>query len=59
MSENRSLGALEILVHLSDVLPDNVIENIGGRAGTRTPDLLRVNQAESSNPLITQDIFSH
>jgi len=31
----------------------------GGRAGTRTPDLLRVKQAESPNPLITQEIFSY
>ena len=31
----------------------------GGRAGTRTPDLLRVNQAESANSLITREIFSY
>ena len=31
----------------------------GGRAGTRTPDLLRVKEADSSKSLITQLIFSH
>jgi len=31
----------------------------GGRAGTRTPDLLRVKQVESPNSLITQKIFLH
>jgi hypothetical protein len=31
----------------------------GGRAGTRTPDLLRVKQADSCKSLITQRKFSH
>ena len=31
----------------------------GGRAGTRTPDLLRVKEADFSKSLITQLIFSH
>ena len=31
----------------------------GGRAGTRTPDLLRVKEDDSSKFLITQRRFSH
>ena len=35
MSENRSLAVLEILVHLSDVLPDKYVLGYAGRRRTK------------------------